>query len=156
MFVSHSQEDNTQAEWWQSGLAAGTVLLGLLSGLFVVHTLNVAAFGTLAFAQWFATITLPIIGIGAKTTTATGLPITDPRQLVDIQRRETPRIAAGIFYFLWYRQCRTVFLYCLVYLLLAFPLSRVFTTCPPALLLLAGLSSLPLVLSGIVGITLLS
>src|SRR5438552_12324441 len=138
MFVSHSQEDNARAAWLQLGMTAGTTVLGLLSGLLIVHALNVTAFGTLAFAQWLATVTLPMIGLGT-----TGFSSTHPRQLVDIQRHETPRIAAGIFYFLWYRQCRTVFLYCLVYLLLAFPLSRVFTTCPPALLLLAGLSSLP-------------
>src|SRR5437762_2827265 len=124
MFVLHSQEDKTQEAWWQSGLTVGTTLLGLLSGLLIVHTLDVTAFGTLAFAQWLAMATLPIIGVG--TTAATELSATDSRQLVDIQRRETPRIAAGIFYFLWYRQCRTVFLYCLMYLLLAFPLSRVF------------------------------
>src|SRR5712691_8505852 len=154
MLVSHAQEDDRRTVRWQWGMTIGATALGLLTDLIIVRTLNTTAYGTLAFAQWLATMTLPVVGTGTSATIAPGITSPARRQLIDLQRSQTPPVAAGIFYFLWYRQCRAVFFYCLVYLLLAFPLAKVFNTCPPALLLLAGLSSLPPLLSGVVGITL--
>ena len=61
---------------------------------------------------------------------------------------------AGIFYFLWYRQHRRILLYCLLYLLLAFSLSYFLHLYPFSQLLLAGLSTLPLLLSNVAGTTL--
>ncbi len=101
------------------------------------------------FVLWLATVAVPAIGVGMSSQTR--------RYIAGIQGREEPRIAAGIFSFVWQRQYRSILLYCVVYILLAFPLSWFFGgNAPILLLLLAGLSALPLLLSGVASITLRS
>lgn len=78
------------------------------------------------------------------------------RQVAEIQSHEPPRLIAGVFYFLWYRQHRSILLYCLTYILLSFLLAHFFHLFTSGLLLLVGLSTLPLLLSGTAGITLRS
>jgi O-antigen/teichoic acid export membrane protein len=99
------------------------------------------------FVFWLATVAVPAIGTGMSPLTS--------RYIAEIQGREEPRLVAGIFHFVWRRQYRGILLYCLTYFLLAWPLSWFFGAGTPVLLLLlAGLSALPQLLSGVVGTTL--
>ena len=96
--------------------------------------------------QWLATMIALIMGAGMS--------IVASQRIAAIQCRESPRMIAGIFYFLWYRQRRQLLVYCFLYLLLAFLLSSLLHLYPFSQLLLAGLSTLPLLLSNIAGTTL--
>lgn len=101
------------------------------------------------FVTWLATVATPAIGVGMSTLTS--------RHLAEIQGREKVQVVAGIFQFVWRRQYRRVLIYCLVYLLLIVPLSRLYGQLAPAhLLFLAGVSVLPLLLYSTVSITLRS
>ena len=124
-------------------------LLSFCSMLLIIRSLGPAAFGSYALIRWLATSAAPAIGIGMSALTS--------RHLSEISSREPPRLAAGIFYFVWRRQYRKILLYCLVYLLLVIPFSKFFGGNAPGLLLLvAGLSIPPLLLSGVASITLRS
>jgi O-antigen/teichoic acid export membrane protein len=114
----------------------------------IAHVLNPQIFGNYLFAQWLATITVPVIGTGMSTLVS--------RQLATTQSRESPRLIAGIFYFLWYRQHRSILLYCLLSCVLAWTLTRVLHAFSPGLLLLSSLATLPLLLSSVAGTTLRS
>ncbi len=135
--------------FWRLTATGCSVLLDAGSTVIVARVLGPAAFGTYAFVLWLALVAVPAIGVGMSTLTS--------RHIADIQRGEHPRVVAGVFQFVWRRQARSILLYCLVYVLLAYPLSRFFGTSAPLLfLLLAGLSAPPLLLSGVAGITLRS
>lgn len=124
-------------------------LLSFCSILLIVRSLGPVAFGSYALIRWLATVAAPAIGIGMPALTS--------RHLSEISSRESPRLAAGIFYFVWRRQYRKILLYCLVYLLLVIPFSKFFGhNAPGFLLLVAGLSIPPLLLSGVASITLRS
>ena len=117
--------------------------------ILIARLLTPGTFGVYMFVLWLATVAIPAIGTGMSPLTS--------RNIAEIQGREEPRLVAGIFYFVWQRQYRGILLYCLVYLLLAWPLSWFFGASAPILvLLLAGLSALPQLLSGVVGTTLRS
>ncbi len=79
----------------------------------IARALGPQIFGSYLFAQWLATVTVPVIGTGMSTLVS--------RQLAEIQSHESPRLIAGVFYFLWYRQHRSILLYCLTYVLLVPP-----------------------------------
>ena len=101
------------------------------------------------FVLWLATVAVPAIGVGMLAVTS--------RHIAEIQSQEEPHVAAGIFHFVWRQQYRSVLVYCLIYILLAWPFSRLFGASAPLLfLLLAGLSALPQLLSGVASITLRS
>ncbi|GAC1349686.1 MAG: hypothetical protein NVSMB27_25130 [Ktedonobacteraceae bacterium] len=134
---------------WQLSTATCSVVLSCVSSILIARTLGPAAFGIYMFVLWLATVAVPAIGVGMSALTR--------RHIAGIQGREEPRIVAGIFSFVWQRQYRSILLYCLIYTLLAYPLSWYFgASAPFLLLLLAGLTALPLLLSGVASITLRS
>ena len=154
MLLQHSKVFSEQHGVIRPGLSrlsivSCSILLGFCSTVLIARMLGPAAFGSYAFVLWLATVAVPIIGVGMSTLTS--------RHVAEMQSCETPRLAAGIFYFVWQRQSRTILLYCLIYLLLIYPFSWFFgTNAPVSLLLLAGLSAPPLLLSGAATITLRS
>ncbi len=153
MFLSHSRSISNKRPassfgHWQIATALCATIVEWGTYILIARTLAPSFFGTYVFVQWLATITVPLIGVGTSTLSN--------RRIADLQSRETARSAAGIFYFLWYRQCHSMLLYCLLYIALAYPLFKLFHICQPQLLLLASLSALPLFLSSVAGITLRS
>lgn len=135
-------------DYKQVGVTIGTTIINTGIYVLLARSLGTDSFGTYTFLQWLATITVPLVGVGMSAITG--------NNLVKAQNREVPTSLAGIFFFLWYRQCRKILLYSLLYLALAYPFSLVFPMCSPLRLLLCNLATLPLFLSGIVGITLRS
>jgi O-antigen/teichoic acid export membrane protein len=153
MFVSQSHSALSKrgiawSERWSQPGALCARLIGLAAYIVILRELGPWSCGVYLFVQWLAKAPVPVIGVGASVLANS--------RASDVQRRETSRMAAGIFYYLWYRQCRNALLYCLACLLLALPLSWLFAFCNPTLMLLAVLSTLPLLLSGVAGITLRS
>jgi O-antigen/teichoic acid export membrane protein len=130
-------------------LTTCSALLSCGTFLLIARTLGPAAFGRYMFVSWLATAAIPAIGTGMTTLTS--------RHMLEIQGREEMRVVAGVFQFVWQRQYRSILLYCLIYLLLVMPLTLFYRQAASiAFLLLAGVSALPLLLSGVVGITLRS
>jgi O-antigen/teichoic acid export membrane protein len=124
-------------------------LLSSSAFILIARSLGPAGFGRYMFVSWLATAAIPAIGIGMSTLTS--------RHMLEIQGREEMRVIAGVFQFVWRKQYRNILLYCLIYLLLVVPLSLLYRHAAPiAFLLLAGVSAIPLLLSGVVGITLRS
>ncbi|HZU71101.1 MAG TPA: oligosaccharide flippase family protein [Ktedonobacteraceae bacterium] len=124
-------------------------LLGFCSTALIARSLGPTAFGSYSFIRWLATVAAPVTGIGMSALTA--------RYTSDIASRESPRLMAGIFYFVWRHHYRKILLYCLAYLLLVLPFSRFFGgNAPGFLLLMAGLAVPPLLLNGVASITLRS
>ena len=127
--------------------AAFSTVVGTGTSILVARTLGPNAFGIYTCVLWLATVSIPVIGVGMSTATS--------RHIAEIQHHQDPRMAAGIFRFVWRRQSRSMLVYCGIYLLLVVPLSWWFGTSAPILtVLLAGVGALPLLLSGIVGVTL--
>src|SRR5579863_564361 len=127
--------------------AAFSTIVGMGSSILVARTLGPSAFGIYTFVLWLATVSVPVIGIGMSTVTS--------RHIAEIQQHQQPRMAAGIFRFVWNRQSRSMLVYCGVYMLLVLPLSWWFgANTPMFAVLLAGVGALPLLLSGVVGVTL--
>jgi O-antigen/teichoic acid export membrane protein len=132
---------------WRLSAALCTTCLGFATMALVARALGPDAFGSYMFVCWLATVTIPVVSTGISTLVA--------RQMGEIWAYDTPRIAAGLFQFAWKRQYRRALLYCIVYLLLITPLWWLFRTAAPiAYLFLAGVSALPLLFSGVVGMTL--
>jgi O-antigen/teichoic acid export membrane protein len=133
---------------WHNGMTVCSLLITASIYIIIARALGPQIFGSYLFVQWVAMITVPMIGTGMSTLVS--------RQIAEIQSHEPPRLIAGVFYFLWYRQHRSILLYCLIYLLLSFFLAHFFHLFTSGLLLLVGLSTLPLLLSGVAGTTLRS
>ncbi len=133
---------------WQSVAVICSTLITASIYSIMARSLGPLTFGRCLFAQWLATVTIPIIGTGMSTLSS--------RQLAATQSRESPRLIAGIFYFLWYRQHRSILLYCLVYLGLIIALPYMLHSFTSDLLLLSSLATLPLLLSSVAGTTLRS
>lgn len=155
MFVQHAEALSTKTSvkarpgFWRLCAAACSVTLSACSWILIARLLAPGAFGVYTFVLWLATVGTPIIGIGMSTLTS--------RYLASIQSGQKPRLAAGVFSFVWRQQYRHILIYCLIYVALAFPLSWLYGAYAPLLLLLlAGLITLPLLLSGVAGITLRS
>ncbi len=154
MFLQHPQtisgkHNVIRPGIWRLTAASCSFALSTAATVLIARTLGPSAFGIYMFVLWLATVAVPAVGVGMSMVTS--------RHMAEIQGQEGPRLVAGAFYFVWKRQYRRILLYCLLYLLLAFPLSRFFAASAPALLLfLAGLTALPLLLSGVAGITLRS
>ena len=132
----------------QSGLSTSILFVCSIMYIFTARVLGTRAFGIYAFLYWLVTCMLPAFGIGMSALTS--------RSLVNLQRHETGSSKAGIFYFLWYCQWRSILLYSLFFLLLAWPLYLVFSISTPLRLFLSCLAALPLFLNSIVDITLRS
>jgi len=144
-----SKLDVTWINFWRLSTAGCSAALSFSISILVTRTLGPEAFGSYTLVLWLATVMMPAIGIGATTLTS--------RHTAELQSREVPRLAAGIFYFVWQRQYGRILLYCLIYLLLIFPCFWFFGTRTPVLLLiLAGLSVPPLLLGSVANITLCS
>ena len=127
--------------------AVFSTLAGIGSSILIALTLGPNAFGIYTFVLWLATVFVPIIGVGMSTATN--------RSIAEIQHQQEPHMAAGIFRFVWRCQSRSMFVYCGVYLVLVLPLSWWFgTNAPIVAVMLAGVGTLPLLLSGVVGVTL--
>ncbi|GCF09883.1 lipopolysaccharide biosynthesis protein [Dictyobacter arantiisoli] len=137
-----------RAAVWQNSCRACSILINASIYICIARMLGPRLFGSYLFTQWLATVIIPVIGTGMSTLTS--------RQIAATQSRESPRLMAGIFYFLWYRQHRNILWYCLIYLALSFFLTRVFHDFVPGFLLLFSLATLPLLLSSVAGITLRS
>jgi O-antigen/teichoic acid export membrane protein len=151
LYVSESNTATLNAlrpGWWQQGTVVCSTITSVGIYMILARALGPQTFGSYLFVQWLATVTIPIIGTAMSPLAS--------QQIATIQSKEAPRQIAGIFYFLWYRQHRSIFFYCILYISLAFMLSRFFHIFAAGLLLLAGLSTLPLLLSAIAGITLRS
>src|SRR4030088_1355228 len=99
-------------------IAGCATLLGYCSTILIVRSSGPEIYGSYALVVWLASVATPAIGIGMSTLTR--------RHITQIQSRETPRSAAGVFYFVWKRQYRKILLYCLGYLLLVIPFSWFF------------------------------
>ncbi|GER88303.1 hypothetical protein KDW_24650 [Dictyobacter vulcani] len=145
---SDSTKNRNYVRVWPNSARAGSVLINVSIYIMIAHILGPHMFGSYLFAQWLATVTIPVLGTGMSTLAS--------RQIAATQSRESPRLMAGIFYFLWRRQHWSILWYCLVYLLLSFVLARIFHDFTPGLLLLSSLATLPLLLSSVAGITLRS
>jgi O-antigen/teichoic acid export membrane protein len=152
MYLLHSRGLLTKQliprQIWFIGTTCCSTVVMLCSWMVIARTLDPGIFGIYMFVQWIAGVAIPFVGVGASTLASNRVSL--------IQGRETPDMIAGIFYFLWYRQCHCILFYCLAYLLLAYPLFGIFGICTPLLLLLAGLTILPLLLSSVAGATLRS
>ncbi len=133
--------------WYNGATACATAIYALIY-VVVARALGPHIFGSYLFARWLATIGAPAIGIGMSTLAS--------RRIAEIQRHEPPRLMAGIFYHLWYRQHRGMFCYNLAYISLTVLLARFIHVCTPGILLLASLSTLPSLLSTLAGTTLRS
>jgi len=134
---------------WRLSTAGSAMLLGFCATLLVARALGPALFGRYAFAAWLATAAAPAAGAGMSALTS--------RAVANIQSREKPHVAAGIFYFVLRQHYRKMALYCLFYLLLIVPCAWFFgANTSLTFLLLAGLSAPPLLSSGVTGITLRS
>ncbi|GCE26984.1 flippase [Dictyobacter alpinus] len=133
---------------WKNSVLTGSMLINVSIYILIARSLGPHVFGSYLFAQWLASVTIPMLGTGMSTLAS--------RQIAETQSRESPRLMAGIFYFLWYRQHRSILWYCLAYLLLSFVLTHIFHDFSPGLLLLSCLATLPLLLSSVAGITLRS
>ena len=130
-------------------LISCAALLNCCAMLLIVRSLGPAAFGRYALVRWLATVAAPAIGVGMSALTRCSLS--------EISSRESPRLAAGICYFMWRRHYRKILLYCLVYLLLVIPFAKFFGgNAPGFLLLVAGLAIPPCLLSRVASITLRS
>ncbi len=152
MFISHERSipgkgSIARPGILRLGMTACSLLIRFSTYAVIARTVGPQGFGIILFAQWLANVPLPIIGVGMS-------PLTN-RRIAEIQSCEPLRSVAGIFRFVWRQQCRRALLYCAAYIPLAFTLSLLFKeTIPLLLLLLTGLSALPLLLSNVVGMTL--
>src|SRR5579859_7107340 len=133
---------------WQCSVTVCATIISSGTYILMARTLGPRYLGSYLFVQWFATIVALTIGAGMSNIAS--------QQIATIQCGESPRMIAGIFYFLWHRQHRRMLLYGLLYLLLACSLSLIFHQYPFSQLLLAGLSTLPLLLSNVAGTALRS
>jgi O-antigen/teichoic acid export membrane protein len=139
----------TRPGFWRLSATTCALLVSGGTTILIARLLGPANFGIYMFVLWLATVAVPAIGVGTSTVTN--------RHIAEIQAGQEPRIIAGVFQFVWRRQYRSILIYCFIFLGLAFPLSWLFgASAPLLLLLLAGLSALPLLLSSVVGTTLRS
>lgn len=124
-----------------------SVLFGFCSLLLVARSLGPELFGQYAFALWLATAAAPVARASMSALTSV--------TIANIQSREKPQIAAGIFYFVACQRLRRLALYCLLFLLLIISCTRYLNgniTLAP--LLLAGLFTLIHLSGGIIAIAL--
>ncbi len=131
---------------WEKSIIICSRLLSLAMLIVQARLLDVQAFGIYLFVQWLALLSVPALRVGISTLAS--------RDIASLQSREAPRLVAGIFYFLWHRQHLQILRYCLWYLLLSYVLAQFFHAYSAQSLLLAGLATLPLQLSNVVGTTL--
>ncbi len=152
MFISNERVVATkqhiiQPGLWRLSMTCCSLCMRFCTYIVIARALGTQNFGVLLFIQWIAALLLPLIGVGMTPLTS--------RSIAEIQQRETPHGIASIFRLLWHQQCRRILLYCVSYLSLAVILSLfVRGAIPLSLLLIAGITAIPLLLSGVVSVTL--
>src|SRR5437660_1494203 len=114
MFLQHTEAVSrtssvTRPGFWRLSTTAGSTIVNIGAWILLARALGPAEFGVYMFVLWLATVAVPAIGVGMSSVTS--------RHIAEIQAGEEPRIAAGIFQFVWRRQYRSILLYCLFYLL---------------------------------------
>ncbi|WP_211326388.1 lipopolysaccharide biosynthesis protein [Thermosporothrix hazakensis] len=132
---------------WPVLLSFGSTLISGYISFRIIQYLGFEDFGTYIVLQWLATLILPLVSIGSSALTS--------RALAELQSRETPRIAAGIFYLLWSRQSRAALRFIMLIVLGVYPLALLLHL-PWHLLFLANLATLPMLFNSIAGIALSS
>lgn len=143
------KKDVVRPGFWRLNTTVCALLANLGASILIARTIGPAGFGIYMLVSWLATVSLPAVGVGMS-------PLTN-RHITETQSHESPRLVAGIFYFVWHRQYRSILGYGLIYMILAVLLSRlVFHTIPLVPLLIAGLSAPPMLLSGVASATLRS
>ncbi|HLG64152.1 MAG TPA: oligosaccharide flippase family protein [Ktedonosporobacter sp.] len=138
----------TRPGFWQLSATLCSTLIVASTYPVIVHILDPRSFGIYMLVQWMANVSLPILGIGTATLAS--------RRVVEILSREGVRQVAGIFFYLWYRQCWNILLYCGIYVALAILFARIYDAHTALLLLLAALAAAPHLLCSIAGIILRS
>ncbi len=133
---------------WHYFIAACTLASTTGTYIIIARELGPKTFGIYLLIQWLTTISIPLLG--------TGMAPLNSRNVVLVQSKEPPRLMAGVFYFLWYRQHLSIVFYCLFSAVVAFVLTKYLHIFALDLLLLAGLATLPVMLSGVAGTTLRS
>src|SRR5262249_16088193 len=88
-----SRMEGTWMGFWRLSTAAWSAALRSCLSILVTRTVGPGAFGSYTLVLWLATVMMPSIGTGATTLTS--------RHTAELQSREVPRLAAGIFYFVW-------------------------------------------------------
>lgn len=132
--------------YWHLYATLYATLITCCTQVLIIRTLGPDDFGIFAFVQWLGALVIPLIGIGASAPAN--------QHIAGTQSHEAPRLVAGIFYFLWCRQCRHIGFYILACLILVTPVAWFFHIPSRSLLLLGSLSGLPLLFSNIAGVTL--
>lgn len=136
-----------RAGFWRLNAVGVSALFGFCSLLLVARSLGPELFGQYAFALWLATAAAPVAGASMSALTS--------RTIANMQSREKPQIAVGIFYFVLRQRCRRWVMYCLLYLLLIVPCARFLDgNIMLAPLLLAGFSTLVCLPGGIIAMPL--
>ncbi len=142
MFLLHMQSIPAKDTKYLRALrlfAAVTSFAGSLCvTILIARTLGPAQFGQYQFVQWFALLAVPFIGIGTSALSS--------RTLLSIPGYETPRIAAGIFRFLWHTHSYRSIIYLILCVLLVPALSQLPGTHLLFLPLLLATFAVPLVL----------
>ena len=133
---------------WYYFIALCTLLSTAGTYIIIARELGPETFGVYLFIQWLTTTSIPLLGTAMSPLTS--------RNVALVQSKEPPRLMAGVFYFLWYRQHLSIVFYCLFSALVAFVLTKYLHIFALDLLLLAGLATLPIMLSGVAGTTLRS
>jgi O-antigen/teichoic acid export membrane protein len=133
---------------WHHLITLCTFLSTVGTYIIIARELGPKTFGVYLLIQWLTTISIPLLG--------TGMSPINSRNVAFVQSKEPPRLMAGIFYFLWYRQHLSILCYCLFSVVVAFVLTKYLHIFALDLLLLAVLATLPVMLSGVAGTTLRS
>jgi O-antigen/teichoic acid export membrane protein len=138
----------TSSGLWHSVLVVCTLMSTAGTYIIIARELGPRTFGIYLLIQWLTTISIPLLG--------TGMSALNSRSVALVQSKEPPRLMAGVFYFLWYRQHLSIVFYCLFSAVVAFVLTKFLHIFALDLLILAGLATLPVMLSGVAGTTLRS
>lgn len=120
--------------FWRLSAIGISALFEFCSLLLVARSLGPQLFGHYAFALWLAVASAPVAGVSISALTS--------RTIANMQGREKPQVAAGIFYFVLRQRSRGLVCYCLLYLLLALACARFSGNGTLVPLLLAGFSML--------------
>lgn len=133
---------------WEPGSFLCARLLYACACMLLAYQIGPQKLGILLFVQWLAVFSVPALGADISQSAS--------RRIAYLQSREAPRLIAGTFYFLWHNQHRNIARYCLLYLPITYGLSHLLTGISFNILLLAGLTTLPIQLSNVVSTTLRS
>ncbi len=142
MFLLHMHSLSAKDSKYLRAVRLLTAIVSLTGSLcitvLIARTLGPAHFGQYQFAQWFALLAVPFIGIGTSTLSS--------RMLLSIPSNDTPRIAASIFHFLWRSQSYRSIIYLGLGVVSVVVLAHIPVLHLPLLPLLLALLSVPFIL----------